>query len=80
MRSKIKRLKDELEKVRQRYLLAEKVNYYTSYARHTDLELEKEARQTGLPLDDRIIEELARLGGLLTGLLNAIQIMEDRYV
>lgn len=79
MESKIKRLKEELDIVKQRSSLAEEINYYISYARHTDIELEKEPRQLSLPLDDRIFEELARPGGQLMGLINAIQIMEDRY-
>ena len=80
MENKISRLKEEYEKVSKRYLLAEKIDYYTSYARHTDLELEKEARQSGLHLDLRISEQFARIGGELYGLILAIQIMEDRNV
>ena len=79
MENKIKRLKEERERIGKLYLLADKVDTYIRYARHSDLALEKEAKQADLSLDDRVFEEFARLGGQLLGLINAIAIIEGRY-
>ncbi len=79
MKNRLKRLYEHLERTKQRYSLADRVDTYLKCSRDTDLELEKEVRKTDLHFDDRIFEQYARIGGELSAFLTAIAIVEGRY-